>query len=129
MEANQFKVEIIEIPDSPLPQEFKIEESEQELGINDDLTSLFTKEEYVEPINTDSELERETEDFLQPISRDVFKDKRDRHKRAEKRKVRPDICTKNSECRIPEHMSMGIFHPQHEHMYNRFLKQILILFA
>ena len=47
MEENQFKIEIIEIPDSPLPQEFKIEESEQELGINDDLTSLFTKEEYV----------------------------------------------------------------------------------
>ena len=34
MEENQFKIEIIEIPDSPLPQEFKLEESEQELGIN-----------------------------------------------------------------------------------------------
>ena len=92
---------------------------------------MSARTEYVETTDIDTNLEKETENFLNRISRDVFydKDKRDRDKRAEKRKIRPDTCTKNSACKIPEHMPMGIFHPRHVHTFQRYLKQILILFT
>ena len=90
MEKTQTKHEIIEIPDSPVPQEIKTEDSEPELEIVEELPNrihpkgetMSTRTKYVATTDTDTNLEKETENFLNRIIRDVFydKDKRDRDK-------------------------------------------------
>ena len=68
----QTKLEIIEIPDSPVPQEIKTEDSEPELEIVEELPNrihskretMSARTEYVETTDIDTNLEKETEDFF-----------------------------------------------------------------